>query len=149
MKFDDNGSQVDMLAAVLDHFPVKGMPVSIQEPYRKSWAEQLVKRGVRIHPELMEEFPPVDAPLPGLRGVAQPGKWLTRGEYEKASNATAKTQIETFKDKMRELAPEEVARIEAMSPEQRRVIMQGQVKTLEAVSGQIAELMAQIEEMDK
>lgn len=144
MRFDDKTPQVDMLAAVLDNFPVKGMPASIHEPYRKPWAEQLIKRGVRIHPELMEEFPPMADPLPGLRGAAQPNKWLTREEYEAATEP--KRQIEKFQETMRELAPEEVKRIEEMSPEQKRLIMQAQVDRLEEVARQIADLKAALEE---
>lgn len=120
--FGENASQVEMLTMILDAFPGQrdGVMVPIHPKARRPWAESLIKRGVRVHPELMEEFP-----TPGNHpeaGWMNPSKWVPRKqfeEYEQArpTNAQAEQQL---KNLLNAVDPQLLKRIEDMSDVEKR-----------------------------
>ncbi|WP_280186041.1 MULTISPECIES: phage gene 29 protein family protein [Nocardia] len=120
--FGENATQVDMLTMMLDAFPGQrdGVMVPIHPKARRPWAEKLVKRGVRVHPELMEEFPtPGDHPEAGWMN---PSKWVPAEEFKKyeearPTNAQAEQQL---KNLLNVIDPNLASKIAAMSDVEKR-----------------------------
>lgn len=120
--FGHNASQADMLMLLLDSLP-GGQQADIKVPIhpkaRRPWAEALLKRGVRVHPELMEQFPiPGDHPEAGFMN---PHKWVSAAEYEKYAegrpdNETAETQLHEL---LQTINPGLSKRIRSMTPEEK------------------------------
>lgn len=120
--FNENSSQLAMLIGVLDAFPGHrdGVQVPIHPKAREPWAKALLARGVRVHPELMEQLP-VAGDHPEAAWM-NPQKWVPKAEYAETQEAAASTP-EQHREQMRQmlyaLNPAELARIEQMSPEER------------------------------
>ncbi|MFE2998659.1 hypothetical protein ACFXG4_27110 [Nocardia sp. NPDC059246] len=150
--FGDNASQLDMLFAILDSFPgnnLKGVGaqnVPVQPKARRPWAERLLRRGVRVHPELMEEFPIGAA---GGGWMAQPN-WVNREEYEKhvTEQLSPAEQVIDFRERMRAADPETAARFEAMTADERRQAMDAQIQHLTDAVGQLQEIREQLAKED-
>ncbi len=81
--FGPAATQVDMLAALLDVMPGQNPQVKFAIPpkSRRPWAQALVERGVRVHPDLMRQFP-IPGDQPGM-GPLNPHKWVSREEYDR------------------------------------------------------------------
>lgn len=120
--FGENASQADMLMLLLDSLP-GGQQVDIKVPIhpkaRRPWAEALLKRGVRVHPELMEQFPiPGDHPEAGFMN---PHRWVSAEEYEKYAESrpddkTAETQLHEL---LQTINPGLAKQIRSMTPEEK------------------------------
>lgn len=120
--FNENSSQLAMLIGVLDSFPGHrdGVQVGIHPKAREPWARQLLARGVRVHPELMEQLP-VAGEHPEAAWM-NPSQWVARAKYPEAQEAAASTpeqQAEQMRMMLNALNPGELARIERMTPEER------------------------------
>ncbi|WP_227979991.1 phage gene 29 protein family protein [Nocardia spumae] len=119
--FGEGASQADMLMLILDSLPGQrdDIKVPIHPKSRRPWAEALIKRGVRIHPELMEEFPiPGDHPEAGFMN---PNRWVSPAEYEKYAasrpdDGTAETQLMGL---LEAVNPGLAKKISSMTPEER------------------------------
>lgn len=152
--FGPGATQVDMLAMVLDAFPGHrdGVMVPIHVKVRRGWAEQLIRRGVRIDPELMEEFPvPGDHPE---AGPLNPTRWVKRPEFDEyAKNRPTAAQAEQqLRNLLRVIDPGRLSHIDAMSDPEKREALAKQapqigdlVQELRQASALIAEQQAAAE----
>ncbi|WP_228002133.1 phage gene 29 protein family protein [Nocardia australiensis] len=149
--FGPNATQVDMLMQLLDAFPGQrdGISVPIHPKARRPWAEALVKRGVRVHPELMESFPiPGDHPEAGWMN---PSKWVPKAEYEK--HATTRPSSEQSAQQMKSLLgaidPAALKRIEGMSDAERHEEAARQAPMVPDMLARLNELRAQLDKQQK
>ncbi|RBO87019.1 hypothetical protein [Nocardia puris] len=88
--FYQGADQLTMLTAILDAFPGQndGVLVPIHPRVREKWARALLRRGVRLHPDAMEELPIASTDHPEAGWLA-PQTWVSRAKYEAAHQATA------------------------------------------------------------
>ncbi len=119
--FGENATQADMLMMLLDSFPGQrdDIKVPIHPKSRRPWAEALLKRGVRVHPELMEELPiPGDHPEAGFMN---PNKWVSPEEYRKyaATRPDNQTAEEQLRGLLEIVNPGLSKRIQSMTPEEK------------------------------
>lgn len=129
--FRPDGDQLTMLSALLDCFPGQaGNPdvlVPIHPRVRQAWAQTLIKRGIVVVPELMQELP-VDTGAHPEAAWLQPQRWVSRAEYAEqvaaqqaaAPASTPEQQTEQAKAMLRAVKPSLLDQIEAMKdPAQR------------------------------
>ncbi|NEW33850.1 hypothetical protein GV791_14930 [Nocardia cyriacigeorgica] len=149
--FGENATQVDMISMILDAFPGQrdGVMVPIHPKARRPWAERLFARGLRVHPELMDEFPtPGDHPEAGWMN---PHKWVPRekfAEYEQSrpTNAQAEQQL---KNMLNVVDPQMLARIESMSDVEKREELARQAPHMGDMLARLNEARAQFERQTK
>lgn len=120
--FGPDASQVDMLMLLLDCFPGQkdGVQVPIHPKSRRPWAEALIARGVRVHPEAMEKFPiPGDHPEAGW---LNPHRWVSKAEYEKyaATRPAAGDTEQQMMAMLQAINPTMAQRISGMTEEEKR-----------------------------
>jgi hypothetical protein len=144
--FGENATQADMLMLLLDSFPgqMEGVNVGIHPKARRPWAEALLKRGVRVHPELMEEFPiPGDHPEAGF---LNPNKWVSREEY--AKYAAGRPDAETTEGQLRSLLetinPGLAKKISSMTPEEKAAARVEQEPQMQDLFNRMHELGKQL-----
>lgn len=150
--FGDHASQLDMLTAILDAFPATNLKgsgaqkVPIQPKARRPWAEQLYRRGVRVDPALMEEFP-----IPTGSGFLASTNWVDREAYDKhVAQAPSPAQtVADFRELLKALDPDLAARIESMGPDERRAAMAEHAQQLAAAGERVAEIREQIAKEDQ
>lgn len=133
--FGPNASQVDMLMLMLDNFPGQkdGIRVPIHPHSRRPWAEDLVARGVRVHPEFMERFPvPGDHPEAGW---LNPPRWVPKAEFEEhvASRAPTADAEQQLRQMLQAIDPAAAARIEQMTTAEKRATAQRQAPDVQAI----------------
>lgn len=142
--FGAGATQAQMLAQLLDAFPGQrdGVLVPIHPKARLPWAEALIARGVRVHPELMEQFP-----IPGERpeaGFLNPHKWVGPEEYEQY--AQSRPDPEQANNHLQQLLhaidPSALNRIQSMTETERHEAFVQQ-------SGQLPGLLEKITEYRK
>lgn len=155
--FPPNASQVDMLAIILDAMPASHVKqlaapvVPIQPKMRRPWAEQLVRRGVRVHVEEMEELP-VPSTVQGGMSWLTPSKWLPREEYEKHVAEMARPaadQIAEFRERVRAFDPQLVERMEAMTDDERRAAMEQQLQHLAQAAEYVERIRSEVNKSGK
>jgi len=144
--FNDDAEQLAMLIGVLDAFPGHrdGVLVPIHPKARGPWAEALLKRGVRVHPELMEELP-VAGDHPEAAWM-NPPRWVKREKYVEEQDAAASTpeqQMAVMQQLLQALKPDLAKQIESMTPEQREQARQEQAAQFPVYLAQLQELGAQ------
>lgn len=149
--FGENATQVDMLATLLDAFPGQrdGVMVPIHPKARKPWAEMLIKRGVRVYPELMEEFPtPGDHPEAGWMN---PHKWVPKKEFERYEQArpTNEQADQQLKNMARIVDPQMLARIEAMSDVEKREELARQAPHIEDMLSRLNQAREQLDKQQR
>lgn len=145
--FGEDASQLDMLVQLLDAFPGQNEHVIVPIPpkARLPWAKALLKRGVRVHPELMEELPaPNDRPDAG--SWMTPHTWVSREEYEKQTRPTPEQQQEQMSAMLTALDPQMAERIAAMSDAEKRAEMAEQATKIPAVIEGLAQLREQFKQ---
>lgn len=128
--FRDDGDQLTMLTALLDSFPGQsGNPdvvVPIHPRVRMDWAKQLIKRGVVVVPELMQELPVATGEHPEAAWL-QPMEWVKKADYQAKQAATPQSTPEQQTGQMRQmlaaLDPDLEAKIAAMSDPEKRQAM--------------------------
>ncbi|WP_280393377.1 hypothetical protein [Nocardia wallacei] len=122
--FREGADQLVMLIALLDAMPTQmdGVMVPIHPKIRKPWAEELLARGVRVHPELMEKLPATGGDHPEAAWM-NPTAWVNRSEYTARQTehgpGTAQ-QVEQLRQMLQAIDPDRAARIDAMTPEERK-----------------------------
>lgn len=121
--FREGTDQLVMLIALLDAMPtqMEGVLVPIHPKIRKPWAEELLRRGVRVHPELMEKLPVSGGDHPEAAWM-NPSSWVKREDYiarQVEDGPGTEQQREQFLQMLQAIDPGRAARIEAMTPEER------------------------------
>lgn len=147
--FGENATQVDMLMQLLDTFPGQrdGIRVPIHPKSRRPWAEDLVKRGVRVHPELMEAFPiPGDHPEAGWMN---PSKWVPKAEYDKHARPTPEQSEKQMATALGAINPALLERIQGMSSAEKREEAARQAPLVPDMLARLNELRAQIDQQQK
>lgn len=127
--FRDDGDQLTMLTALLDAFPGQAGNPSVVVPIhpraREAWAKTLIKRGIVVVPQLMEELPVATGAHPEAAWL-QPMRWMKRADYEAQQADTAEAspgQREQARQMLAALDPDLEAKIAAMSDPEKRQAM--------------------------
>jgi hypothetical protein len=144
--FHADADQFAMLFAILDVMPGHrdGVAVAIHPKGRAPWVEQLLRRGVRVHPELMEELP-----APGEHPEAawlNPANWVPRAKYPEAqeqSSSTPEQQKAQLHQILEAVNPVMAQQIRNMTPEQREQARQEQAKQLPLYMAQLNQIGAE------
>ena len=149
--FGEGASQIDMIAQCLDAFPGQrdGVTVPIHPKSRRPWAERLYARGLRVHPELMEEFPiPGDHPEAGWMN---PTKWRPKEEFEEyaATRPTNEQAEQQLKNLLNVVDPNMLRHIEGMSDVQKREELARQAPHMGDMLARLNEARGLIEKQQK
>ncbi|MFI2561509.1 phage gene 29 protein family protein [Nocardia farcinica] len=150
--FREGGDQEEMLTALLDAFPGQpGAPdvmVPIHPRIRPAWAKALLARGVRVHPELMDELPVVSTDHPEA-GWLQPMAWVSRAKYAEQQSAAPASTPEQQKAQMEQmlqaLDPHLAEKIAAMSDAERRAEMAAMAAKIPHHIAAVADLHQRVE----
>ncbi|MBF6328726.1 hypothetical protein [Nocardia transvalensis] len=151
--FHDGADQLVMLIALLDAFPGQrdGVLVPIHPKARGPWAEVLYRRGVRVHPELMEELPVSAGDHPEAAWL-NPSAWVPRSEFAQQQAPTASSS-EQHREQMcqmlQALDPKLAARIDAMTDDERRAARAAQAPLVPEAIEQLQQLGRQFWHMQQ
>lgn len=140
--FGADADQVDMLMLLLDCFPGQkdGVQVPIHPKARRPWAESLIARGVRVHPELMEKFPiPGDHPEAGW---LNPHRWVTKDDFEqyKASRPSADDAEQQMRMMLQAINPAMAQRISRMTDTEKKAEAQQQAPDMQAIFARMQDI---------
>jgi hypothetical protein len=129
-----------MLELLLDAFPgqMDGVQVPIHPKARRPWAASLVARGVRVHPELMEQFP-----VPGSHpeaGWLNPHKWVGREEYDEYAASRSEGTHEQMQAMLQAIDPAMAQRISHMTDAEKAAAREQQAPQMQAVFERMQEV---------